>query len=133
MKHLQHKSAPATTPPPHETPVEIRAGTYDQDMIDGRMPPPLTPIDGERENRPLSQQTLAERQESMLDTITEVKHWDLIPGSGGSQVPETSMEDEDDEGRSESEQLAEEGVAEAEREQINLAAKVVRNGNRRTD
>ncbi|MFI5337847.1 MAG: hypothetical protein ACHQ5A_13750 [Opitutales bacterium] len=72
---------------------------------------------------PVTGRTGAERQEEILDSLTEVKHWDLVPGSPGGQVPETPMEDEDGEGRSESEQLAEEGVAAAERDQIYQAAR----------
>jgi hypothetical protein len=41
-----------------------------------------------------------------------------VPGSTGLQIPESPNEDEDDEGRSESEQLVEGGVEEAERDQI---------------
>ena len=67
--------------------------------------------------------TGAAEQEDILDHLTEVKHWDLVPGSAGSQVPENLMDDEDAEGRSQSEQLAETGVAEAEEDQIRQAAR----------
>ena len=45
------------------------------------------------------------------------------PGLMGSQLPESPNEDEDDEGRSESEQLVEMGADAAERDQILQAAR----------
>jgi hypothetical protein len=60
----------------------------------------------------------AAQQEAILDSISEVKKWNPVPGSTGLQISESPNEDEDDEGRSESEQLAEGGVEEAERDQI---------------
>lgn len=41
-----------------------------------------------------------------------------MPGSAGQKVDATSNEDEDDEGRSDSERWVEEGVAEAEHDQM---------------
>ena len=67
--------------------------------------------------------TGAKRQEDILDRLTEVKRWDLVPGSAGSQVPENGMDDEDAEGRSQSEQLAETGVAQAQQDRIRQAAR----------
>ena len=60
----------------------------------------------------------AAQQEAILDSISEVKKWNPVPGSTGLQIPESPDEDEDVEGRSESEQLVEGGVEEAERDQI---------------
>ena len=60
----------------------------------------------------------AAQQEAILDSISEVKKWNPVPGSTGLQIPESPNEDEDDEGRSESEQLVDGGVDEAERDQI---------------
>ena len=53
---------------------------------------------------------------------SEVKQWNPVPGSTGRQIPEPPSEDEDDEGRSDSEQLVDRGVEEAERDQIAQAA-----------
>jgi hypothetical protein len=46
-----------------------------------------------------------------------------VPDSTGDQVPESPSEDEDDEGRSETEQLVDEGAEEAERDRMFQAAR----------
>ena len=46
-----------------------------------------------------------------------------MPGSTGHMAPESSDEDEDAEGRSEGERLVEEGVSEAEHDQMLQAAR----------
>jgi hypothetical protein len=67
----------------------------------------------------------------MLESIPETKRWDPVPGSTGRQVPESPSEDEDDEGRSESEQLVDEGAEEAERDQMFQAARAAEKKDRR--
>jgi len=59
----------------------------------------------------------------MLESIPESRRGDPAPDSTGHQVSETASEDEDDEGRSETEQLVEEGVEEAGRDQRLQAAR----------
>jgi hypothetical protein len=57
-----------------------------------------------------------------LESIPESDSWDLIPGSTGRHATESLGEDEDSEGRSESAQLFEEGIREAEHDQMLQAA-----------
>ncbi len=57
----------------------------------------------------------------LLESLPESKRWDPVPGSEGHQTPESVNEDEDAEGRSESEQLVDDGVEQAEREQAKEA------------
>ena len=57
-------------------------------------------------------------QTAMLEAMPESKRWDPVPGSTGRQATESPSEDEDDEGRSETEQLVEEGVADAEHDRM---------------
>ncbi|MEO6569204.1 MAG: hypothetical protein ABIO94_10620 [Opitutaceae bacterium] len=64
-----------------------------------------------------------DRQDALLDALPESKRWDPVPGSEGRQVPESPSEDEDDEGRSETEQLVDEGALEAERDRMLRAAR----------
>ena len=85
-------------------------------------PRPGSPADDEQVQRELKRAAGTDRQEAILDSISEVKQWDPVPGSTGRQMPEPPSEDEDDEGRSESEQLVDRGVAEAERDRIAQAA-----------
>jgi len=49
--------------------------------------------------------------------------WDPVPGSTGQKVPVSGSEDEDDEGRSDNEQLVEEGAAGAELDRMLQATK----------
>jgi hypothetical protein len=62
------------------------------------------------------------REESREESIPESDGWDPVPGSTGRQAAESLGEDEDAEGRSESAQLFEEGVSEAEHDQMRRAA-----------
>ena len=58
-----------------------------------------------------------------LEAAPESERWDPVPGSTGKKVPVTPSADEDDEGRSDQELLIEKGLADAEHDQINKAAK----------
>jgi len=64
--------------------------------------------------------------EAILESADEEERWDPIPGSIGHKAPVISSEDEDDEGRSDSELLVNEGVAEAEHDQMLQAARALR-------
>jgi hypothetical protein len=86
------------------------------------MPRPGLPAVGEQAKRESTRAIGTDQQEAILDSISVVKQWDPVPGSTGLQMPEPPSEDEDDEGRSESEQLVDRGVADAERDQIAQAA-----------
>lgn len=67
------------------------------------------------------------KDEALLASLPESKRWDPVPGSEGSQAPESASEDEDAEGRSQTEQLVDDGVEQAEREQVKLAARAAKN------
>ena len=58
-----------------------------------------------------------------LEAVPESERWNPVPGSTGQKVPETPSVDEDDEGRSNQELLVEKGIADAEHDQMNKAAK----------
>ena len=91
-------------------------------LIDGRTPPNVSQADYEQAKRELTGEADLDRQEAVIDAIPEEKRADPEPDSTGIQVPEQICDDEDEEGRSESEQLAEEGVEKAERDQVLQAA-----------
>ena len=90
-----------------------------------------SPADDVLGKRELTRASGADQQEAILDSIAEVKQWDPVPGSTGLQIPESPSEDEDDEGRSESEQLVDRGVADAERDQLLQAARAAENTSQR--
>ena len=62
-------------------------------------------------------------QEESSEPIPESEGWDPVPGSAGRQAADSLGEDEDAEGRSESAQLFEEGVTEAEHDQMRQASR----------
>jgi hypothetical protein len=89
----------------------------------GRPPPHVTQADYLQAKRELTGESDVDRQDAILDALPESKRWDPVPGSPGNQAPESASEDEDDEGRSETEQLVEEGAAEAARDHALAAEK----------
>jgi hypothetical protein len=91
-------------------------------LIDGRPPADVSQADYEQAKRELTGQSDLDRQEAVLDEMPEEERNDSAPDSTGHQIPEPISEDEDDEGRSESEQFAEKGVARAEHDQVLQAA-----------
>lgn len=103
-------------------------GAVTQDMINvrahelarlsGRMPAMATRSEVEQARRELTGGSDQDRQDEIIESIPESERWDPVPGSPGLQVPEQPSEDEDDEGRNESAQLVEEGVQEAEHDQM---------------
>jgi hypothetical protein len=77
----------------------------------------------EQTTRELTGDPKIDPQEAARESAPESERWDPVPGSAGHQVPATASEDEDDEGRSTEEQLIEQGIEDAERDQSRQAAK----------
>jgi hypothetical protein len=100
-------------------------------LIAGRPPPHVAQTDYEQAKRELTGESEIDPREATLEAIPESERWNPVPGSAGRQAPESPSEDEDDEGRSESEQLAEEGVGEAEHDQMLQAARAAEKNARR--
>ena len=104
------------------TPEMVHARARELALIDGRDPAHPSPADQQTARRELAGGPEIDRNEALLDAIPEEKRWDPVPGSTGRQAPEAESEDEDEEGRSETEQLVAEGAQEAERDQMRQAA-----------
>src|SRR6476661_8472108 len=100
--------------------VEVRA--QELAMIAGRVPAEPSTVDYEQAKRELIGEAEIDPQEAALELVPETEGWDPVPGSTGHQAAESLGEDEDDEGRSESAQLVEEGIKEAEHDQMLQAA-----------
>src|SRR5438874_11488985 len=62
-------------------------------------------------------------QEESTESVPDSEGWDPVPGSTGRQAADSLGEDEDAEGRSDSAQLVEEGVTEAEHDQMRQASR----------
>jgi hypothetical protein len=111
----------------------VGIGTVTRDMVDARARElsrmaghpagHVSQAEYERAKRELTGESDIDRQDAILEALPESKRWDPVPGSEGRQAPELENEDEDDEGRSETEQLVDEGAEEAARDQMNEAAK----------
>ena len=101
----------------------VRARARELALIAGRSTGHVTPADFEQAKRELTGESEQTRKEALIDSLPESQRWNPIPGSAGRQAPELSNDDEDDEGRSETEQLVAEGVEAAEHDQILQAAK----------
>ena len=96
--------------------------------IAGRSAADVSQIEYLQAKRELTGESDIDRQEAVLDALPESKRWDPVPGSEGHQTPDAPNEDEDDEGRSETELLVDEGAEEADRDRMFQAAQdAVRN------
>jgi hypothetical protein len=81
--------------------------------IAGRVPPEPSEPDYEDAKRELSGEPETDVQEAALESIPESEGWDPVPGSMGRHTPESFGE---------SAQLVEEGIREAEHDQMLRAA-----------
>ena len=101
----------------------VRARAVELAEIDGRTAQEISTSDLEQAKRELTGRADLDPNEALLESAPESERWDPLPGSTGHVVPVTAIDDEDDEGRSVSERLVEEGVLEAEHDQMVQAAK----------
>jgi hypothetical protein len=109
----------------------VQARSRELALMAGRVPPHVTQADYKQAKRELMGEPDMNRQETILEAIPETNRSDPMPASTGHQVPESPSEDEDDEGRSETEQLVDEGAEEAERDRMFQAAHEIEKSDRR--
>ena len=91
--------------------------------IDGRCEQEVSKSDWEQAKRELTGEPEMDPQEALLEAAPESERWDPLPGSTGHQAPVITSDDENSDGRSDSEALVEEGVREAQHDQMVQAAK----------
>jgi hypothetical protein len=101
----------------------VRERARELALIEGRVPPHVLQVDYEQAKRELTGGSDIDSKEAALESVPESEREDPVPGSTGHMAPESSDEDEDAEGRSEGERLVEEGVNEAEHDQMLQAAR----------
>ena len=92
-------------------------------MINGHSPNHVSKSDFEQAKRELTGGSDIDSKEAARESVPESERQNPVPGSTGHKAPESSDEDEDAEGRSEVERLVEEGVNEAEHDQMLQAAR----------
>ena len=83
----------------------------------------MLPGDVEAAKHQQSRESDSDRKDELLDSLPESKRWDPVPGSEGHESPGAESEDMDDEGRSETEQLVDQGSEEAEHDRMLEAAR----------
>jgi hypothetical protein len=104
------------------TPAMVEARARELAAINGHPSQP-SEADYQQAKRELTGEEEMDPQEESRVSIPESDGWDPVPGSTGRQAAESLGEDEDAEGRSESAQLFEEGVSEAEHDQMRQASR----------
>ena len=104
------------------TPAMVEARARELALIDGRDSSKPTEADYQQAKRELTGEDNIDPQQENLESLPESEGWDPLPGSTGHQATESLAEDEDAEGRSESAQMFEEGISEAEHDQMLRAA-----------
>ena len=108
------------------TPKMVHERAVELALISGHSAQDVSETDWEQAKRELTGEPEADPQEALLESAPESERWNPVYGSTGHKVPVTSNDDEDEEGRSDSERLVEEGVAEAEHDQMIQAARAQR-------
>jgi hypothetical protein len=96
-------------------------------LINGRSAHDVSAADWAQAKRELTGEPDMDPQETLLASAPESERWDPLPGSTGHIVPVTSIDGEDDDGRSLGEKLIDEGVQEAEQDQMRQAARTRKN------
>lgn len=91
--------------------------------IAGRFASQAPALEYEQAERELTGGSEIDEDVEILESVPESERWDPVPGFVGHQILDSLGEDEDSEGRSESAQLVEEGMKEAEHDQMLQAAR----------
>src|SRR6266436_474982 len=105
------------------TPAMVEARARELARIDGRDSSKPTEADYQQAKRKLTGEAEIDPQEESSESVPDSEGWDPFPGSTGRQAADSLGEDEDAEGRSESAQMFEEGVSEAEHDQMRQASR----------
>jgi len=103
------------------TPAMVEARARELAAINGRPSSEPSEADYRQAKRELTGESETDPQEESRESIPESEGWDPLPGSAGRQAADSLGEDEDAEGRSESAQMFEEGISEAEHDQMRRA------------
>lgn len=101
----------------------VRERAVELAIINGRPASEVSPTDWNQAKRELTGGSDTEPNDVILESAPESERWDPVHGSTGQKAHESGSDDEDDDGRSDSARLVEEGVAEAEHDQMLQAAR----------
>ena len=101
----------------------VEARARELAAINGRLSSKPSEADYQQAKRELTGETEMDLREESIESIRESEGWNPVPGSTGRQAADSLGEDEDAEGRSESAQMFEEGITEAEHDQMRQASR----------
>lgn len=101
----------------------VRERAVELAIINGRSASEVSTADWDQAKRELTGGLDIDPNDALLESASESERWDPLPGTKGHQAPESASDDEDDDGRSEGARLVEEGIAEAEHDQMLQAAR----------
>lgn len=107
----------------------VRERAIELAAINGHPAKDVSKADWEQAKRELTGEPDADPKEAALEAAPEAERWEPVPGSTGHKMPVSASADEDDEGRSDNERLVEEGVADAEHDQMLQAVRPVKKWN----
>ena len=100
----------------------VRERAVELAVINGRSAREMSKSDREQAQRELKGEPDTDPKQVALESAPESERWDPVPGSTGHKVPEAPSADEDEDGRSDNERLVEEGIADAEHDQMRQAS-----------
>ena len=92
-------------------------------LINGRTALEVSQSDWEQAKSELTGGSDVDLNDALLQAAPESERWDPVHGSTGHKAPESSSEDENEDGKSDSAMLVEEGIAEAQHDQMLQAAR----------
>ena len=101
----------------------VRERATELALINGRSAKDVSATDWKQAKRELTGEPDIDPKEAVLESAPESERWDPLPGSTGRIVPVASIDGEDDDGRSMGEKLINEGMQEAEHDQMIEAAR----------
>ena len=105
------------------TPEMVRERAVELALINGHSTEELSPSDLEQAQREMTGEPEIDPEQAVLESAPESDRWNPVAGSIGHKVQESFSEDEDEDGRSDSAQLVQQGIDEAEHDQMLQAAK----------
>jgi hypothetical protein len=100
----------------------VRERAVELAVINGRSAQEVSKSDRDQAQRELTGEPDTDPKEVALESAPESERWDPVPGSAGHKAREAPSADEDEEGRSDNERLVEEGIADAEHDQMRQAS-----------
>jgi hypothetical protein len=111
----------------------VRERATELALINGRSVQDVSVADWEQAKRELTGEPDQDPKDALLEAAPESERWDPLPSSTGQIIPVASIDGEDDDGRSMGEKLIDEGVQEAEHDQMLQAARANEKKDRRGD